>query len=357
LTLAVTIITLSVAAVVLTVLVDPYRFFGTAPVAGWTSLKPRASQQSDLAKTYMLARARPTTLLLGNSRVEVGLDPGSSGWPAGLRPVFNAALAGHGLFSALLFLQDDLALKPPKLVVLGVDFQDFIQSGNDSSEPLENAAERRMLADRSGTTNGTREIQVWADAITSTLSINAVTDSVTTLLLQNPSRDPTLTPDGFNPLHDYDYIVRHEGAYNLFAQKLDAYEAQYRVFHPSDFRDRGKNPQFRYLMAIARACAKHRIRLIILTYPYHARYFAMLHALNLWPSFVSWKRALNRSVDDMKAEPGSEVRLFDFAQESAVSREPVPPPGDRRTQMRWYWEAGHYKSELGDRLVTRMMER
>jgi hypothetical protein len=59
----------------------------------------------------------------------------------------------------------------------------------------------------------------------------------------------------------------------------------------------------------------------------------------------------------MKAEPGSEVRLFDFAQESAVSREPVPPPGDRHTQMRWYWEAGHFKSELGDRLVARMMER
>jgi hypothetical protein len=34
--------------------------------------------------------------------------------------------------------------------------------------------------------------------------------------------------------------------------------------------------------------------------------------------------------------------------------ESVPAKGDRRTEMRWYWEAGHFKSALGDRVLARM---
>src|ERR1700680_698269 len=77
--------------------VDPYRMYGTPETPGWTALKPRIYEQIGIAKTYQLDRVAPTTLLLGNSRVEIGFDPESRLWPAGAQPVFNAAQAGMGL--------------------------------------------------------------------------------------------------------------------------------------------------------------------------------------------------------------------------------------------------------------------
>ncbi|KAF0102839.1 MAG: hypothetical protein FD187_798 [bacterium] len=35
--------------------------------------------------------------------------------------------------------------------------------------------------------------------------------------------------------------------------------------------------------------------------------------------------------------------------------EPVPLRGDRATEMRWYWEAGHFKRELGDRILEEVL--
>ena len=353
--LGMTVLTLVVATTAICVVADPYRFFD-APTTGWTALKPRAYQQSDLAKTYMLARTRPATILLGNSRVEVGLDPQSPEWPAYLRPVFNAALAGHDLFSALLFLQDDLALKTPKLAVVGLDFQDFIQAGKGAAAPPVGAAELRMMVDRNGRPNPLRHRQVLADALSSTLTIDALTDSLITLAQQNSSTGTTLTDRGFNPLHEYIAAVRQHGARSLFEQKEADYEKQYRTFKPADFAKPLENPEFHYLVAIIRACASHRVRLILFTYPYHSAYFALLHRAGLWRSFEAWKRALNEVVGQTTARTGGDVRLFDFAQESAFSNEPVPPANDRTSQLRWYWEAGHFKSALGEKIIARILQ-
>ena len=94
------ILTLAALSVALTMIVDPYRLFGTAEIAGWTALKPRIYEQTGIAKTYQLERVVPAILLLGNSRIEIGLNPGSAQWPRDSGPVFNAAEAGTGLFTA-----------------------------------------------------------------------------------------------------------------------------------------------------------------------------------------------------------------------------------------------------------------
>ena len=93
---AVVLLGLAVMSVGFTVCVDPYRMFATPVRSGWTALKPRIYGQGGLAKTYQLQRTRPKTILLGNSRVEIGIDPASAAWPLDLRPIFNAAEAGRG---------------------------------------------------------------------------------------------------------------------------------------------------------------------------------------------------------------------------------------------------------------------
>jgi hypothetical protein len=38
----------------------------------------------------------------------------------------------------------------------------------------------------------------------------------------------------------------------------------------------------------------------------------------------------------------------------AYAIEPVPAPGDRGAEVRWYWESGHFKSALGHAMLERM---
>src|SRR4051795_4742813 len=212
-----TIIVLAVATVVFTIFADPYRMFGTPTVRGLTELKPRAVEQMGIAKTYQLERIAPKTLLLGNSRTEIGLDPTSSRFPAEQSPVFNAAYAGRNVCTSLLMLRDAIAVRIPERIILGMDFQDVLTVSRALSGPSDIA--RRLLVDPSGRPNPVREQQVWKDRVAATLTIDALVDSIRTLLDQDPVKSGTITALGFNPLHEYREFVARGGYYSLFSAK------------------------------------------------------------------------------------------------------------------------------------------
>jgi hypothetical protein len=50
-----------------------------------------------------------------------------------------------------------------------------------------------------------------------------------------------------------------------------------------------------------------------------------------------------------------DVELWDFTGFSPYTGESVPPRGDTGTELRWYWEAGHFKKSLGDLLLADML--
>lgn len=336
----------------LNALVDPYRMFGTPAVVGWTALKPRIYEQIGIAKTYQLERIKPVTVLLGNSRVEVGINPDSPVWRAAAQPVFNAAEAGTGPFTALLMLREAIAAGRLRTAIVGIDFLDFLQHATDPATrlPAVGPDERRLLVDRDGRPNAQRWRQEWRDGLIATLSADALFDSISTLMDQDPTTSATITPEGFNPLNEYRVFTERSGYHELFAQKNMIYETQYRTYPHPDFADPARFASFRYLFAILKAAAEARVDLVLYIHPYHADYLEMLHRVGLWPAFENWKRALAGVADD------AHVALFDFADYDTYSTEPVPPPGDRHKEMRWYWESGHYKSALGDRMLQVMLE-
>jgi len=349
-----TMVALAVLAVLLGVLVDPYRMFGTPGLPGWTTLKPRIYERPGIAKIYQLERIAPRTVLLGNSRVEIGFDPASPEWPADTRPIFNAAMAGQGLFTALLMLREAIATGKLKTAVVGIDFLDFLQIGysDNFALPPVGAEERRLLVGRDGGLNPARSLQLWRDRLASTLTIDAATDSVETLLDQDPETTTTMTPLGFNPLHEYRLFIARSGYYGLFAQKNATYVREYRRFKPPDFSHPLRIVNYRYLLMITRLAKAHGIQLILFTPPYHADYLEMLNQVGLWASFEAWQRTLADVVDAAK-QGGVQVTLFDFSIYDRFTTEPVPPRHDLTSRMRWYWESAHYKSALGDKMLKR----
>ena len=357
-----TIALLAVVTVVFTIFVDPYRMFGTPTVRGLTELKPRAAEQMGIAKTYQLERIAPKTLLLGNSRTEIGLDPTSSRFPAEQRPVFNAAYAGRDVCTSLLMLRDAMAVRIPERIILGVDFQDLLVLPSALSGPVfersprKSDAERRLLVDETGRRNPHREWQVRKDFIAATLTIDALVDSIMTLFNQNPLKSATMTALGFNPMRDYQEFVDRGGYYSLFSAKRSAYRKQYAAYAKPDFAHPSPTIAWRdrCLFELATLATERGIQLTLYIHPYHADYLDMLGDLRLWESFEDWKRHLVRQVAEL--QHGSvDIKIFDFSGYNEFTTEPVPYPGDIKSEMRWYWEPGHYKSALGERILERIV--
>jgi hypothetical protein len=357
-----TIAVLAMATVAFTMFVDPYRMFGTPTVRGLTKLKPRAAEQMGIAKTYQLERIAPKTLLLGNSRTEIGLDPMSGQFPADQRAVFNAAYAGRDVCTSLLMLRNAIAVWIPENIILGVDFQDLLTVPRALSEPVSTSlsepsdAERRLLVDDGGRRNPEREWQVWKDRVAATLTIDAFADSMATLLNQNPVRSATMTELGFNPLHEYRDFVARDGYYRLFAAKRSAYRKQYAAYTMPNFT----NPspimvrRDRCFLGLAKLAMDHRIALTLYIHPYHANFLDMLNEFGFWESFEDWKRHLVAQVMDLKSDE-TKIRIIDFSGYNAFTTEAVPEPGDTKTEMRWYWEPGHYKSTLGEHILEHII--
>ena len=78
----------------------------------------------------------------------------------------------------------------------------------------------------------------------------------------------------------------------------------------------------------------------------------------LWNAFEDWKRKLAQIVDEDAAASGSAQPfvLWDFSGYNSITTEAVPAQGDLRSEMRWYWEAGHFKKESGDLVLDRVLD-
>ena len=92
----------------------------------------------------------------------------------------------------------------------------------------------------------------------------------------------------------------------------------------------------------------------VVIYPYHGHLLEICRTTGLWPLFEDWKRKL---TDLVATEGGSQAVLWDFSGYHQYAVERVPKRGDRTTAVRWYWEAGHFKSTLGHEVLQRMFGR
>src|SRR4051812_44490098 len=90
-------------------LVDPYLVFGRPRVGGINDIKPAVDKHEPMMKAYQASRAQARTVILGGSRVAIGLDPDAPVWPTQMRPVYNLGVAGADLADGVALLRVVLA--------------------------------------------------------------------------------------------------------------------------------------------------------------------------------------------------------------------------------------------------------
>ena len=341
-TLATLLLLAAVAAINL--LVDPYDIFRAVDADGFNRIKSQASQRTQLFKRTNVERMRPNALILGNSRAEVGFDPDSRAWPDAARPVFNLAAPGSGPMDALAEFQRVETFGDPKLLLVGVDFVDFRTDSSKRSDPAPASAppESRW--------------KIVRDRLSALLTTDALIDSLSTIKAQRDSNSPRLTTAGFNPMRDYVVIAGREGYYSMFRQRNQENARNYARGYKSIYRADGRPaPEFDAIARLLSAAHKRNVAVRLIIYPYHAQTLVLFHQAGLWDAFEDWKLELVKVVQSAPA--GADVELWDFSGFAPYADERVPAPEDTASKLRWYWEAGHFKSALGDLALARIFDK
>lgn len=334
-----------VLCVALVVVVDPYRLYRLVDLPGFNRVKPQPERYQKEIKLAGARAVHANVFIVGNSRAEIGFDPDYRDLSApGLSP-YNLALSGRKIQTAreqLDYLQK-AGQRPVKLIV-GVDFLDFLI--NPASASVQPALPRpASLAD---------DLKWKFDVL---FSMTSVSDAIRTLAIQRATEAETITALGFNPLREYVKIARDDGYYPIFQQRAAEYARKFvSAPHGLIASDSGSSNDFNQLRDILANAGRGQTEVYVVIYPYHAQILAMFEQAGLRSVFEEWKTLLAHQIDAVRAaQPDARIVLWDFSGYSAIQCEAIPAKGDKRSQTKWYWEAGHFKPALGNLMLARML--
>ncbi|WP_417317446.1 hypothetical protein [Emcibacter sp.] len=339
------------AAATLTYVTDPYLMYGHAPKEGFNAVKPEAGPHSRQARLHVAHRTDMDVLIVGNSRVEMGIDPDHELFRARGQKAFNLGLPGSSIGMQYGYALDIVRDKKIQTVLIGVDFLDFLVAPDDRPRdwpPAPEDYDKRKKYHWDGTKNPDYGLQKVRDLAMPLISLSGVLDSVSTLMGQK-THGSTLTPDGFNPGNDMAWNTRKEGVMTLYKQKnpqlvksftRKKWQAFYKAGHWSN--------ELALLDRFVTELRARDIEVHIFINPYHIQYLQVIERAGLWGEFEKWKMALTTFEDY-----GDGVNIVDFSRITPYHTEPVLNAG--KTPLNWFWEPAHYRRELGDLMVRRLL--
>jgi hypothetical protein len=353
-TVAMTVVIVVCSIGCLNFLIDPYYFTGAPVIAGFNAKKTLVHNHLSLTKPYQAIGVRARAYALGSSHVDVGISPHDPAWPQWAQPVYNLGVPGSDAYDLLRQFQHAVAVGTPRLVVLGLEFDPFFTApGPPATRPFE----ARLLVTPDGQPNRAFAWHRYKDLALRTLSVDATVDSVATLLAQQRTTELPLDANGLSSdaLRFRKYVANY-GHARLFEEQGEALTRSFLKRRRRIGAPRLNEHQLAAIGEVIGACAEHRIALRIFLYPAHAEQLEIYRALDLWPTYEDWKRAL---VELVAARSGiafpqtADIELWDFSGYHRYATEEVTR-GPKET-MQWYWEPLHYKRALGSLMLAAML--
>jgi tetratricopeptide (TPR) repeat protein len=322
---------------------------------------------------------QPGSVVLGTSRVEVGIDPRHPGWDPGNGPVYNLGLAGSGLKEIYLTLQHAVHASPRlHLAIVGLDFLVFNAHREAvvfGTEVLGFDAKRLLLLpDDSCQKSFSHDLGLFLGTEGLAYSLATIRKQMPQSDIDNPVSGHLMSwlalydRDGYrggsyeraqraNNLHQ-GFRVWFDGASGREADQEKYYVS--RIWRPAPeerycFERDGKLNTISLFREIVDFARRSHIDVKFFVNPIHARMLVALQEAGLWPQYEDWKRQLVRVLaDEASANRVSPFPLWDFSGINTVTTEVVPPPHDL-TEMKWWWEPSHYRSSAGDFMLDRIL--
>jgi len=321
-------------------LIDPYALYGDPTIEGVNANKPSFSNHAYMAKATAVTVAPPTTIFLGSSRGERGMDPLHPALSGDKR--YNLSLSGSSIYEALRYFQHSHATESLKQVVLGLGLRQFKHA--DQVSP--SFTEERLSVSAEGATQN----RSWLPADLAVIaSLDSIAASIKTLWKQDETPELLLHGE-YNPQRLIEDMTNHRA--DFLSNEKSYINSHYKDFSFTD--NKGGDSTLNHYKKLLATAYRDNIDLKIFIYPCHARQWEALSVAGLWSEWEQWKRQLVALNESVAAEQGKiPFALWDFSGYNDYTTEVVPALGDTETQMQWYWESSHYKKELGDLVLDR----
>jgi len=345
------------------IVIDPYLVFDAPRISGLNDRKPSAQGNDRKMKQYDAVRRAAHTLVLGSSRIEIGFNPQSGSWPAQDQPVYNLGLAGSDPKNDVHYLRHVLASQMPdnlpKSLIIGLDFESFLfhpsPVGVQEEDPTDvSSVGLNVLAN--GQENPHRTLQTVKDFVASTLSLDAVLDSFSTIFYSQNRTGVTLDEHGWMNESVFDEASRANGVAALFLQKNTETVYQYgsiqlNLRQAAD----GSLSDLDAIYELISIAESIDANVIFFVQPAHVDRWEIFDRLGYWDDIERWKTEIVKLVDGEKNR-GAQVELWDFASYEHFVQEALPSDSDLDSNLSWFWEPAHYRTALGDIMIAQMRE-
>lgn len=300
--------------------VDPYSIYKT-------NFFPYKLSQDDvirLIKVLRVKEIKPSSIILGNSRAEAAFDPEHKYFK---KPSYNLAVSGGTIYESLLYLKYAIKKGNLKNVLLVVDwemFNDVMKKASDFDEYFDENFYKYLF-----------NISVLKTSISTIFNKNYINP-----YLENGLRytNPDFLPENGHLAASIEYERSNKKYLNINNIYLGTKRSSM-----NDFKE------------ILEICYDNNINLEIIFGPMNIRHWeAFDYYLNL-EVYYKWKKDLVESVEKTANKFNKlSFRIVDFSLYNELTAEHVP--NDSKVRMKYYWESSHYKKELGDIVLDRLLD-
>ena len=323
-------------------LIDPFRMFNTPEIAGLNVLKPAIHSHARMAKAHAIRLLKPQALILGNSRADVGIDPRHPGWNDSIARVYNSSLTSGRIDEMLAYLQHAQANGPLQQVVLSLDLPMFNANWRHEAD-----FDPSRLSHPGGFPLATGWLK---DLITALFSLDALKASIDTIRSQDEPTTINNLPNGLVDSSQKWQVIHNKGGHRrVFLSNI-----RYNLTQPDGWTgfdlepvDASPSP-LATLESIAVFCEENNIDLYLFISPIHASKLDVIWQIGLGETLETWKRRITAIA------AAHNVRLWDFSGYNSITTEPFPALDDAETQMQYYWEGSHYRTNVGRLVLNRM---
>ena len=315
--------------------VDPCGIYHADTSWDWIPSRPTMVEQEMIYKAHAVTKAQADILFLGNSHTAEGLDPHSPELPG---RAYNLAIHHGTVYEAWRYLQHACAAHVPQTVVAGADLVWF----NPTMKTNASFEEDRLLVQPDGQPTPTFTY-LTADVARTLFSLSTLHLSLEVLFAP---REPRFRFDA-----GYDRYVQTDIEHLDLAEKVRAANKTW-VFDPvlHSFRmPDGSAFQMDCFDHIVALCAEKHIHLIVFVHPLHA--LLLDKCTDDWAGYCDWMKTLTAHLE---SNPALHGELWDFSSYNSITTEAMPTGADKISHMRYYWEANHYRTNVGDMVLRRI---
>jgi hypothetical protein len=335
--------------------IDPFGMYRLADWPGVNLRKPAISQHLRLAKAYEVQRMAPRAIVLGTSRSHVGLRMTHPAWS--VAPRYNLAFDGATTREMYAYLIHAQSLRPLTQVILGLDSWHLSESPSGTRPGFD----PDILHDSSYLLSHARAAGADGRIL---VSIHTLAASLQTIRDQENTEPEWLTPDG-QRLGDAFFHrageLFHEDSPRAYFDAYDREEIRWRrprtslpasPAAPADPAGSSLN----WIYRMIGFCRANNIDLRIYITPGHAHQLEMTAASGDWRRLEKAKRELVAylAADAQRYPHQPAIPLWDFSGYSSITTESLPPHGGN-AEMRYYWDSSHFKENVGDWVLDRML--